>query len=244
MRTQDKKSSQDEKPFQIIHRFIASVKEAHRFESVRKSGNMNFFSDDELLVIAHLEQAANDVRHANIKLIQRAKKIISKSSFMPVPGNPYYKRFLLGAIELLLIEAKIRKRNPALYDFLYHDTLWYFDNKDKIPVKIKNEIDIYLTEGFPYETPDDDRKLYEEFKEIVEYYKQRPLSVKEFIYEKIRQMPDYQRNDFISSRNVKDLVVKWYDEYVKAYTRVSMHTFENRACEVKRKLRKEREKNG
>ena len=59
MRTQDKNL-----PFQIVHRFIALVRLTHRSESARKSSNI-MFSDDELVIISHLEQAATDLRCAN-----------------------------------------------------------------------------------------------------------------------------------------------------------------------------------
>ncbi len=227
--------TQNKKPFQIIHRFIDSVKQRHRSESVRKSGNMNFFSDDELLVIAHLEQAATDLRCANIELIQRAKEILSQSPAVTSYGE--FRRYLLGCVELLLVEATARQRNPALYDFLHHDRLWYFDNMDALPAKVRGEIAYYLAYGSPDTTPEEERKLHKKFNKIVEYFRGRHLGVKEFIYEKVRQMPDHELRDFISSRDMNDLIVKWHGEYVDTYTSVSMHSFENRACEVKRELR-------
>ena len=87
-------------PFQIVHRFIALVRRTHRSESARKSSNI-MFSDDELLIISHLEQAATDLRCANPEIISQAKKILSESPFVPKVSN--YKRHLLACVELLLI---------------------------------------------------------------------------------------------------------------------------------------------
>jgi len=159
MQTQDKGL-----PFQIIHRFIALVRLTHRSESARKSSNI-MFSDDELVIISHLEQAATDLRCANPELIEQAKKILSESPFVPKVSN--YKRHLLACVELLLIEVKARQKNPALYDFLYQGTLWYYHNHSELPKEVVGEIQHYLTFGNPYLTPEEEQKQDELFEEII-----------------------------------------------------------------------------
>jgi len=67
--------------------------------------------------------------------------------------------------------------------------------------------------------------------------------VKAFIREKIQQMPDYERRDFISSQNVKDWISKWHDEYCKVHAYVSMHSFQNMVSEVRKEERK-KDQNG
>ena len=107
------------------------------------------FSDDELLIISHLEQAATDLRTANPELIEQAKKILSESPFVPKVSN--YKRHLLACVELLVIEVRARLKNPALYDFLYNEgELWFYHNRDKLPKEVVQEIAEYLTYGAPY----------------------------------------------------------------------------------------------
>ncbi len=145
-------------PFQIVHRFIALVRLTHRSESARKSSNI-MFSDDELLIISHLEQAATDLRCANPELIEQAKQILSDSPFVPEVSN--YKRHLLACVELLLIEAKARQKNPALYDFLYPGTLWYYHNHSELPKEVVGEIAEYLAYGNPYESHEDAQKADE-----------------------------------------------------------------------------------
>ena len=159
MQTQDKKL-----PFQIIHRFVNFLRLTHRSESARESSNI-MFSDGELVIISHLEQAATDLRTAKPELIWLAKKILSDSPFVPEVSN--YKRHLLACVELLLIEAKARQKNPALYDFLYQGTLWYFHNRDKLSNELVGEIQHYLTFGNPYLTPEEEQKQDELFEEII-----------------------------------------------------------------------------
>ena len=144
MKTQDKKS-----PFQLIHRVISPIKRTHRSESARES---SVFSDEELVIVLHLEAAATDLRCAKPELIAQAKKILFK--FYYVPEGADFKRCLLACIELLLIEARARQKNPALYDSLYQGTLWYFHNRDRLPNEVVQEIDHYLAyDGF-YLSPD------------------------------------------------------------------------------------------
>jgi len=68
---------------------------------------------------------------------------------------------LLALIELLLIEAKQRQKNPALYDSLYQGgTLWYYYNRDRLPNEVVQEIDHYLAyDGF-YLNPEESEKLF------------------------------------------------------------------------------------
>jgi hypothetical protein len=220
-------------PFQLIHRFIALVRITHRSESVKKSR----FTDDELVIISHLEQAATDLRVANPELIAQAKQILSESPFVPEVRN--YKRYLLACVELLLIEATQRQKNPAVYDFLFNDgELWYFHNRGKLRKEVVREIELYLASGSPYWTLEEEQELDKYFEEVVAYHMTRALSVDEFILEKIQQMPDYERNDFLYSRNVKDWIVKWHDEYCKFHAHVSKRSFENRVYEVKKEERK------
>jgi hypothetical protein len=61
--------------------------------------------------------------------------------------------------------------------------------------------------------------------------------VEEFIREKIQQMPDYERRDFLNSRGIKHWIAKWHDEYCKVQKHVSMDSFENRVYEVKKRLK-------
>jgi hypothetical protein len=238
MQPQDKKL-----PFQIIHRFIQFVKLTHRSQSVRKSSNM--FSDDELVIISHLEQAATDLRCANPELITQAKKILSESSFVP----RRFKRYLLGSLELLLIEVKARRKNPAVYDFLYNDgELWYFHNRSELPKEIVKEtelhlIELYLAFGNPYQSPEEAQKEEKKFEEIISYSEKRPLSVEAFIREKIQQMPDYERKDFLYSKRVKHWIADWHAEYVKVHAHVSMHSFQNMVSEVRKELKERIKKN-
>ena len=220
-------------PFQLIHRFIHFVKLTHRSERARKSSNM--FSDNELAIVLHLEQAATDLRRAKPKVISQAKQILSESSFVPVSEC---KRFLLACVELLLIEAKARQKNPAIYDSLYSDTLWYFHNRDELPKEAVKEIELYLAFGNPYESLEDAQKAEKEFEEIVAYFIKRPLSVDEFVREKYHEMPDYERKDFLHSRNVKDWIAKWHAEYCEVQKHVSMDSFENMVYEVRKEERK------
>jgi hypothetical protein len=223
-------------PFQIVHRFIALVRLTHRSESARESSNMKF-NDDELAIVLHLEQAATDLQCANPELILQAKQILSESPFVPEVSN--YKRHLLACLELLLIEAKARQKNPALYDSLFNDgELWYFHNRDKLPKEVAKEIEHYLAFGAPYRTLEEEQELDEYFEEAVAYFMNRALSVDEFIREKIQQMPEYERNVFLSSRKAKDWIAKWHDEYCKVYAHVSMDSFQNRVYEVKKEERK------
>ena len=223
-------------PFQIVHRFIALVRRTHRSESARKSSNI-MFSDDELLIISHLEQAATDLRCANPEIISQAKKILSESSFVSEVSD--FKRHLLACLELLLIEVRARQKNPALYDFLYSGTLWFFHNRSELPNEIVQEIAEYLTYGAPYLTPEEAQKADEYLEEVVTYFMKRPLSVDEFVREKYHQMPDYERNDFLHSRNVKNWTAKWYAEYVRVQKHVSVRSFQNRVSEL-RKAERER----
>jgi hypothetical protein len=131
-------------PFQIVHRFIALVRLTHRSESARKSSNI-MFSDNELVIILHLEKAATDLRCANPELIEQAKQILAKSSFVSEASD--FKRHLLACVELLLIEVKARQKNPELYDSLYQGTLWYFHNRDNCLKKSFKEIELYLACG-------------------------------------------------------------------------------------------------
>jgi len=224
-------------PFQIIHRFIDFVKLTHRSESARESSNI-MFSDDELVIISHLEQAATDLRCANPELISQAKEILAKSAFVPEVSDS--KRYLLACVELLLVEAKARQKNPALYEFLHNEgELWYFHNRDELPKEVVQEIELYLAYGSPYESPEDAQKAEKKFEQTVEYSEKRPLSVEEFIREKIQQMPDYERRDFLNSRGIKHWIAKWHDEYCKVQKHVSMDSFGNRVYEIKKRLKKE-----
>jgi hypothetical protein len=232
MQTKNKKS-----PFQIVHWFIASVKQTHRSEIALKSCNMRF-NDDELVIISHLEQAATDLRCANPELIEQAKQILAKSPY--VPESAGFKQCLLALIELLLIEAKVRQKNLALYDFLYNDgELWYFHNRDRLPNEVVIEIDHYLTyDGF-YLSPEETQKK-EEFEEPIAHFMKQPSSVEKFIREKIQQMPDYKRNDFVFSKRVRHWIEKWYAEYcaVAVKKHVSIRSFENRVSELRKEERK------
>jgi len=232
MRQQQDKNS----PFQIIHRFTALVRRTHRSESVRKSSDM-MFSDDELVIISHLEQAATDLRCANPELILQAKEILAKSSFVPEVSDS--KRYLLACVELLLIEVKARQKNPALYDFLFSGTLWFFHNRSELPDELGKEIADYLAYGNPYQSPEDAKKADEYLDETIAYFMKRPLSVDDFVREKYHEMPDYERKDFIHSRNVKNWTAKWYAEYVKVQKKVSVRSFQNRVSEL-RKAERER----
>jgi hypothetical protein len=222
-------------PFQLIHRFIHFVKVTHRSESARESSNM--FSDDELVIISHLEQAATDLRCANPELISQAKEILSKSAFVPEVSDS--KRFLLACVELLLVEVRARQKNPELYDFLYSGTLWFFHNRDKLPNEVVKEIADYLAYGNPYQSPEDAKKADEYLDETIAYFMKRPLSVDEFVREKYHEMPDYERKDFLNSRNAKNWTAKWYAEYVKVQKHVSVRSFQNRVSEL-RKAERER----
>ena len=223
-------------PFQIVHRFIALVRLTHRSESARKSSNI-MFSDDELLIISHLEQAATDLRCANPELIEQAKQILSDSPFVPEVSN--YKRHLLACVELLLIEAKARQKNPALYDFLYQGTLWYYHNHSELPKEVVGEIAEYLAYGNPYESNEEAQKADKLFEEVITYLEKRPSSVDEFVREKYHQMPDYERNDFLSSKSVKNWTAKWHAEYCKVKKHVSIRTFQTRVSELRKELKKE-----
>ena len=233
------RQQQDKKlPFQLIHRFIHFVKLTHRSQRVRKSSMK--FSDNELVIISHLEQAATDLRRAKPKVITQAKKILSESSFVP----RRFKRYLLGCVELLLIEARARQKNPAVYDFLYNDgELWYFHNRSELPKEIVKEtelhlIELYLAFGNPYESPEDAQKAEKEFEEIIAHSEKRPLSVKEFIREKVWQLPDYKRKDFLFPRKVKHWIADWHAEYCKVHAHVSMHSFQNMVSEVRKEIKK------
>jgi len=224
-------------PFQIVHRFIALVRLTHRSESARKSSNI-MFSDDELLIISHLEQAATDLRTANPELIEQAKKILSESPFVPKVSN--YKRHLLACVELLLIEVRARLKNPALYDFLYNEgELWFYHNRDKLPKEVVQEIAEYLTYGAPYLSLEEAQKADEYLEEVIAYLEKRPSSVEAFIREKYHQMPDYERNDFLSSKSVKNWTAKWHAEYCKVKKHVSIRTFQTRVSELRKELKKE-----
>jgi hypothetical protein len=226
-------------PFQLIHRFIALVRQTHRSESVRKSSNM--FSDDELVIISHLEQAANDLRRANPEIISQAKQILAKSSFVPEVSD--FKRHLLACVELLLIEAKARLKNPALYDFLFNEgELWYFHNRSELPKEVVREIEHYLAFGAPYRTLEEEQELDEYFEEAVAYCMNRALSVDEFIREKIQQMQDYERKDFLSSRMIKNWIAKWHDEYCRVHAHVSMDSFQNRVSILRKEERKKEDR--
>jgi hypothetical protein len=220
-------------PFQLIHRFIHFVKVTHRSESARESSNM--FSDDELVIISHLEQAATDLRCANPELISQAKEILSKSAFVPEVSDS--KRFLLASIELLLIEVMARQKNPELYDFLYSGTLWFFHNRDKLPNEVVKEIADYLVYGNPYQSPEEAQKSDEMFEETIAYFMKRPSSVEKFIREKIQQMPEYERKDFLHSRSVKNWTAKWHAEYCRVKKHVSKRSFQNRVSELRREER-------
>ena len=231
MKTQDKKS-----PFQLIHRVISPIKQTHRSESARESSDI--FSDEELVIVLHLEAAATDLRCAKPELIAQAKKILFK--FYYVPEGADFRRCLLACIELLLIEAKQRQKNPALYDSLYLGTLWYFHNRDRLPNEVVKEIDYYLAyDGF-YLSPEDAKKADEMFEQITAYSEKSPLSVEAFIREKIQQMPDYKRNDFIFSKRVRHWIEKWYAEYcaLAVKKQVSIRSFENRISELRKEERK------
>jgi len=223
-------------PFQIVHRFIALVRLTHRSESARKSSNI-MFSDDELVIISHLEQAATDLRCANPEIISQAKKILSESAFVPKLAD--YKRHLLACVELLLIEAKARQKNPALYDFLYQGTLWYYHNHSELPKEVVQEIAEYLAYGNPYESNEEAQEEEKYFEEVIDYFMKRPSSVDEFVREKIQQLPDYERNDFLSSKSVKNWTAKWHAEYCKVHAHVSMHTFQNAVSKLRKELKKE-----
>jgi len=229
---------QDKKlPFQFIHRFTHLVKQAHRSENVRESSNMSF-SDDELVIISHLEQAATDLRLANPELIEQAKQILAKSSFVPEVSDG--KRYLLACVELLLVEVRARQKNPALYDFLHNEgELWYYHNRDKLPNEVVKEIADYLAYGNPYQTPEEEKEEEKIFKELIDYFMKRPLSVKAFVREKIQQMPDYERKDFLHSGSIKRWISKWYDEYCKVHVDVSMDSFENRVYEERKRMKKD-----
>jgi len=231
MQTQDKKL-----PFELILFFINCVKLTHRRESERKSSNI-MFSDDELLIISHLEQAATDLRCANPEIISQAKKILSESPFVPKVSN--YKRHLLACVELLLIEVKARQKNPALYDFLYQGTLWYYHNHSELPKEVVGEIAEYLAYGNPYESNEEAQKADKLFEEVITYLEKRPSSVEAFIREKYHQMPDYERNDFLSSKSVKNWTAKWHAEYCKVKKHVSIRTFQTRVSELRKELKKE-----
>jgi hypothetical protein len=223
-------------PFQIVHRFIALVRLTHRSESARKSSNI-MFSDDELVIISHLEQAATDLRCANPELIEQAKKILSESPFVPKVSN--YKRHLLACVELLLIEVKARQKNPALYDFLYQGTLWYYHNHSELPKEVVGEIAEYLAYGNLYESPEKAQKADEYLEQVIAYLEKRPSSVEAFIREKYHQMPDYERNDFLSSKSVKNWTAKWHAEYCRIKKHVSIRTFQTRVSELRKELKKE-----
>jgi len=223
-------------PFQIVHRFIALVRLTHRSESARKSSNI-MFSDDELLIISHLEQAATDLRCANPEIISQAKQILSDSPFVPKVSN--YKRHLLACVELLLIEVKARQKNPALYDFLYQGTLWYYHNHSELPKEIVQEIAEYLAYGNPYESNEEAQKADKLFEEVIACLEKRPSSVEAFVREKYHQMPDYERNDFLSSKSVKNWTAKWHAEYCKVKKHVSIRTFQTRVSELRKELKKE-----
>jgi hypothetical protein len=225
-------------PFQLIHRFIHFVKVTHRSESARESSNM--FSDDELVIISHLEQAATDLRCANPELISQAKEILAKSAFVPEVSDS--KRFLLASIELLLIEVRARQKNPEIYDFLYSGTLWFYYNRDKLPNEVVKDIADYLAYGNPYQSPEEAQKSDEMFEETIAYFMKRPSSVEKFIREKIQQMPDYERNDFIYSKRVKHWIADWHAEYVKVHAHVSMDSFQNRVYEVRKELKEQRKR--
>jgi hypothetical protein len=224
-------------PFQLINRFIHFVKLTHRSESVKKSR----FTDDELVILSHLEQAATDLRVANPELILQAKKILSESPFVPEVRN--YKRYLLACLELLLIEASQRQKNPAVYDFLYNDgEMWYFHNRSELPKEVVREIELYLAFGAPYRTLEEEQELDEYFEEAVAYCMNRALSVDEFIREKIQQMPDYERKDFLYSGSIKHWISKWHDEYCKVHAHVSKHTFQNAVSELRKAERKKEDR--
>jgi len=223
-------------PFQIIHRFIALVRLTHRSEGTRKSSDM-MFSDDELVIISHLEQAETDLRCANPELIEQAKQILAKSPFVPELAN--FKRHLLASIELLLIEVRARQKNPAIYDFLYPGTLWFFHNRSELPNELGKEIADYLVYGDPYQSPEDAKKADEMFEETIAYFMKPPSSVEKFILEKIQQMPENERKDFLDSRSVKNWTAKWHAEYCKVKKHVSLHSFQTRVSEV-RKAERER----
>ena len=219
-------------PFQIVHRFIHFVKLTHRSESVKKSR----FTDNELVILSHLEQAATDLRVANPELILQAKKILSESPFVPEVAD--FKRHLLACVELLLIEASQRQKNPAVYDFLYNDgEMWYFHNRSELPKEVVREIELYLAYGFPYRTLEEEQELDEYFEEAVAYCMNRALSVDEFIREKIQQLPDYERKDFLYSGSIKRWISEWHAEYCKVHAHVSKRSFENRVYEVRKEER-------
>jgi hypothetical protein len=195
------------------------------------------FSDDELVIILHLEQASTDLRCANPELISQAKEILAKSAFVPEVSDS--KRYLLACVELLLIEARARQKNPVIYDSLYQGRLWYYCNRDKLPEEAVKEIEHYLAFGNPYESLEDVQKADEMFEEIVTHSEKRLLSVDEFVRKKYHEMPDYERKDFMNSRNVKNWTAKWYAEYVKVQKHVSVRSFQNRVSEL-RKAERER----
>jgi hypothetical protein len=221
-------------PFQLIHRFINFVKLTHRSESERESRNMKF-SDKELVIILHLEKAATDLRCANPELLEQAKQILAKSSFVSEVSD--FKRHLLACVELLLIEVKARQKNPELYDPLYQGTLWYFHNRDKLPKEVVGEIELYLAFGSPYKTPEEEQEEEKYFEEVIDYFMKRPLSVDEFIREKIQQLPDYERKDFLYSGSIKRWISEWHAEYCKVHAHVSKRSFENRVYEVRKEER-------
>jgi hypothetical protein len=233
MQPQDKKL-----PFQLIHRFIHFVKLTHCSESARESSNM--FRDNELAIILHLEQAATDLRRAKPKVISQAKEILAKSAFVPEVSN--CKRYLLACVELLLIEARARQKNPVIYDSLYQGRLWYYCNRDKLPEEAVKEIELYLAFGNPYESIEEAQKAEKEFEEFIADSEKRPLSVKAFIREKVWQLPDYKRKDFLYSKKVKHWIADLHAEYVKVHAHVSMDSFQNRVYEVRKELKEQRKR--
>jgi hypothetical protein len=168
-------------PFQIMHRFIHFVKLTHRSESARESSKVKF-SDNELVIISHLEQAATDLRCANPELISQAKQIISESSFVPEVSDS--KRFLLACIELLLIEVKARQKNPALYDFLYQAHCGFSTTETNYLTKWSKKLPNLFAYGNPYQSPEEAKKEDEYLDETIAYFMKRPLSVDEFVREK------------------------------------------------------------
>jgi hypothetical protein len=156
-----------------------------------------------------------------------------------VPKVSNYKRHLLACVELLLIEAKARQKNPALYDFLYQGTLWYYHNHSELPKEVVGEIAEYLAYGNLYESPEKAQKADEYLEEVIAYLEKRPSSVEAFIREKYHQMPDYERNDFLSSKSVKNWTAKWHAEYCRVKKHVSIRTFQTRVSELRKELKKE-----
>jgi hypothetical protein len=107
-----------------------------------------------------------------------------------------------------------------------------------LPKEVVREIELYLAYGNPYRTLEEEQELDEYFEEAVAYYMNRVLSVDEFIREKYHQMPDYERSDFLNSKNVKDWISKWHAEYCKVHACVSRDSFENRVYEFRKAERK------